>query len=92
MTQSNRMASDVEALLTMLYIARHLSAQAAIDAAILITRNPEWARLGSDEMAVLGLSELGGGLFYLADLREIPEGRMFATAVVKAGVVVDGGA
>lgn len=89
MTQSNRKATDIEIAMTLLYIARYVDLEQAVSAAQLITGHAAWAEYGGDELAVLDFPELGGGLYWLCDLREIPEGRQFAQAIVKAGVVTD---
>jgi hypothetical protein len=79
----------VEVLLTMLYIARHTTLEYAIAAAEVITGHKAWGKYGGREFAVLDLPEFGGGMFWLCDLTEVPEGRPMAVAIVKEGKRVE---
>jgi len=89
MGQSKQPATALEVMMMLLYIARYTEVDHAVDAAKMITQQPGWAQFGGDELAVLDLPEMGGGLYWLCDLKDVPEGRQFAVALVKAGEQVN---
>jgi len=81
-------ATWAEAAMTLLYCARYVNIEQAVDAARLISGHPDWARIdGRPEIAILPPGAVIDDHYVLLDLAAVPEGREHAVVVVYAGEI-----